>query len=82
MPQYIEDYTDSPPLPEWTAEEMDAWERSREVGLGPKCPCCYRRNMQRLGYCIYRCQRTNDAYLFAIDHDMPSGYRMDKLEVE
>jgi hypothetical protein len=46
-------------------------------GFGPKCPCCGERNMQRMGYSLYRCQHSGNPYLLIVDADpdLP-GYRM------
>lgn len=62
-------------------ELADSLDRAHSYGVGPKCPCCYRRNMQRMGYCLYRCQTKGTTYLFSLDSEQPSGYRMDALEV-
>lgn len=30
--------------------------------FGPSCRCCGKRNMERMGYCLYRCQNTGETF--------------------
>lgn len=48
-------------------------------GTGPQCPCCQGRNMQRMGYSLYRCQESGETFLFIVDAREEKGYRMAPL---
>lgn len=55
-------------------------------GTGPKCPHCGLRNMQRMGYSLYRCQNASDSdpliYIFAVaDDKQRQGYELHALEM-
>lgn len=49
------------------AEEWYIWKQQGMRGTGPSCPCCHQRNMQRMGYSLYRCQETKRVYVLIVD---------------
>ncbi len=38
------------------------------ASFGPSCPCHGKRNMERMGYCLYRCQTSGETFQMLV-HD-------------
>ena len=46
------------------------------LAIGPECPCCGERNMERMGYSMYHCRQSWKKYLLIVDGEATKGYRM------